>query len=116
MSDPERQRPGETQLTLTERAAKTFAKLAQSLRDGGHAPEKVAHFVNRLVFCMFAEDVGLLPDDMFTRMLTQVHRQPEKFEAGARKLFGAMPTGGQVGFEDVEWSTAGCSRTTPRFP
>jgi len=55
MSDPERLRPGETRQKLTERAAETFAQLAQSLRDQGHAPEEVAHFVNRLVFCMFAE-------------------------------------------------------------
>ena len=104
MSDPERLRPGETRQTLTERAATTFAELAQSLRDRGHAPEEVAHFVNRLVFCMFAEDVDLLPADMFTRMLTQARSQPEKFVVGARKLFGAMSTGGQVGFEDVDWS------------
>ena len=62
MSDPERLRPGESRQALTERAAATFAELAQSLRDRGHDPQAVAHFVNRLVFCMFAEDVGLLPD------------------------------------------------------
>ncbi len=69
MSEPEKLRPGETRQTLTESAAKHFALLAQSLRDQGHAPEDVAHFVNRLVFCMFAEDVGLLPRNMFTHML-----------------------------------------------
>ncbi len=116
MSDPERLRPGETRQTLTERAAKTFAELAQSLRDRGHAPEEVAHFVNRLVFCMFAEDVGLLPDDMFTRMLTQARRQPEKFEDGARKLFGAMSTGGQVGFEGVEWFNGGLFEDDATLP
>ena len=116
MSDPERLRPGETRQTLTERAAKTFAELAQSLRDRGHAPEEVAHFVNRLVFCMFAEDVGLLPDDMFTRMLTQARRQSEKFEDGAQKLFGAMATGGQVGFEDVEWFNGGLFEDDATLP
>ena len=60
MSDPERLRPGETRQTLTERAAATFAALAQSLRERGHEAQAVAHFVNRLVFCMFAEDVDLL--------------------------------------------------------
>ena len=69
MSDPGRLQPGETRQTLTERAAATFAALAQSLRERGHEPQAVAHFVNRLVFCMFAEDVGLLPDNLFTRML-----------------------------------------------
>ena len=42
--------------------------LAQSLQECGHEPQAVAHLVNRLVFCMFAEDMGLLPADMFTRI------------------------------------------------
>ena len=101
MSDPERLRPGESRQVLTERAATTFASLAQSLRDNGHDPQTVAHFVNRLVFCMFAEDVGLLPDDMFTRMLEHARRKPDDFAALARDLFGAMSTGGRIGFEAV---------------
>ena len=99
MSDPERQRPGVTRQTVTERAAATFAELAQGLRDRGLEPQTVAHFVNRLVFCMFAEDVGLLPDDMFTRMLEQARRRPDEFADLARDLFGAMSVGGRVGFE-----------------
>ena len=101
MSDPERLRPGETRQMVTERAAATFAELARLLRDRGHDPQAVAHFVNRLVFCMFAEDVGLLPDDMFTRMLERTRRDPEKFADYASRLFGAMATGGDVGFEPV---------------
>ena len=96
MSDPERLRPGETRQTVTERAAATFAELAQGLRDRGHDPQTVAHFVNRLVFCMFAEDVGLLPDDMFTRMLTHARRNPGRFADYASRLFGAMATGGDI--------------------
>ena len=107
MSDPERLRPGESRQALTERAAATFAVLAQSLRGRGHEPQAVAHFVNRLVFCMFAEDVGLLPADMFTRMLQQARRQPEEFAPMARTLFGAMATGGLVGFETVAWFNGG---------
>ena len=107
MSDPERLRPGETRQTLTERAAATFATLAQSLRERGHEPQAVAHFVNRLVFCMFAEDVGLLPDNMFTRMLDHARRQPEDFAVLARDLFGAMAGGGRIGFETVAWFNGG---------
>ena len=101
MSDPERLKPGESRQALTERAAATFAALAQSLRERGHDPQAVAHFVNRLVFCMFAEDVGLLPDNMFTRMLEHARKRPEEFDALARDLFGAMAIGGRVGFEAV---------------
>jgi len=116
MSDPKRLRPGETRQTLTERAARHFALLAQSLRDQGHGPEDVAHFVNRLVFCMFAEDVGLLPNDMFTRMLRRARRKPEKFADLARKLFGAMSTGGEVGFEDVDWFNGGLFEDDAALP
>ena len=107
MSDPERLRPGETRQAVTERAAATFAELAQGLRDRDHDPQTVAHFVNRLVFCMFAEDVGLLPDSMFTRMLERTRRDPEKFADYASRLFGAMSTGGDVGFEPVAWFNGG---------
>ena len=107
MSDPERLKPGETRQALTERAAATFASLAQSLRERGHDPQAVAHFVNRLVFCMFAEDVGLLADNMFTRMLEHARKQPEDFAALAQDLFGAMSTGGRIGFEKVAWFNGG---------
>ena len=101
MSEPERLKPGESRQALTERAAATFAALAQSLRERGHEPQAVAHFVNRLVFCMFAEDVGLLPDNMFTRMLEHARKRAEEFQSLARDLLGAMATGGRVGFEAV---------------
>ncbi|MDE0680072.1 MAG: class I SAM-dependent DNA methyltransferase [Gammaproteobacteria bacterium] len=107
MSDPERLRPGETRQMVTERAAATFSELAQSLRDRGHEPQAVAHFVNRLVFCMFAEDIGLLPDDMFTRMLKQARGQSDEFVMLAQDLFGAMSTGGRIGFEPVAWFNGG---------
>ncbi len=101
MSDPERLRPGTSRQALTERAAAAFAALAARLRAQGHDPQAVAHFVNRLVFCMFAEDAGLLPDSMFTRMLEHARRRPEEFRDLARDLFGAMAAGGRVGFEAV---------------
>ena len=107
MSDPERLRPGESRQALTERAAATFAELAQSLREHGHDPQAVAHFVNRLVFCMFAEDVGLLPDNMFTRMLEHARKRAEEFTELSRDLFGAMANGGRIGFEAVAWFNGG---------
>ena len=107
MSDPERLRPGESRQALTERAAATFAELAQSLRERRYEPQRVAHFVNRLVFCMFAEDVGLLPDNMFTRMLEHSRKRPDEFTELSRDLFGAMASGGRIGFEAVAWFNGG---------
>ena len=106
-SDPERLRPGETRQALTERVAASFAALAQALRERGHDGHAVAQFVNRLVFCMFADDVGLLPGHMFTRMLEQAQRTPAQFAVLADDLFGVMATGGRVGFETVDWFNGG---------
>ena len=106
-SDPERLRPGETRQSLTEQAAESFATVAQALRERGHDPHTVAHFVNRLVFCMFADDVGLLPGHMFTRMLEQARRTPSDFADLAGDLFRVMAFGGRVGFETVDWFNGG---------
>ena len=106
-SDPERLRPGVTRQALTERAAAAFASVAQALRARGHDPQAVAHFINRLVFCMFADDVGLLPAQMFTRMLQQARRTPADFPPLAGELFRVMATGGRVGFEAVDWFNGG---------
>ena len=106
-SDPERLRPGETRQALTEKAAQSFAAVAQALRERGHDPHAVAHFVNRLVFCMFADDVGLLPGHMFTRMLEEARRTPAQFADLAGDLFRVMASGGRVGFETVEWFNGG---------
>ncbi|MES0006096.1 N-6 DNA methylase [Mesorhizobium sp. M0062] len=107
LSDPEALRPKKSRQELTEEVAAEFAQLARSLRDRGHVPEQVAHFINRLVFCMFAEDVKLLPETIFTRMLEQALEDPSEFERFARELFVAMRAGGRVGFEKVAWFNGG---------
>ncbi len=115
-TDPERLKPAKTRQLLTEEAAQKFAGIAQRLRERGHNAEKVAHFVNRLVFCMFAEDVNLLPDKMFERMLTHAKTTPADFEPHARTLFTAMKSGGMVGFEKVEWFNGGLFDSDDTFP
>jgi hypothetical protein len=115
-TDPERLKPAKTRQMLTEQAAQGFAGLAQRLRERGNNPETVAHFVNRLVFCMFAEDVGLLPNKMFQRMLEHSAKSPQDFEAHARTLFAAMKAGGMVGFEKVEWFNGGLFDTDEALP
>jgi type II restriction/modification system DNA methylase subunit YeeA len=104
---PNNLKPGKTRQELTEEAAATFAGLARRLRERGYEPQRVAHFVNRLVFCMFAEDVDLLPNKMFQKMLEAAHGDPDDFPLHARTLFAAMRSGGLVGFERVEWFNGG---------
>lgn len=107
LSNPNRLRPGETREAITQQAAETFASLAHGLRERGHNPQTVARFMNRLIFCMFAEDIGLLPDDMFTDMLKGVRRQPEDFVEWTGDLFRAMESGGRVGYKQIAWFNGG---------
>ncbi len=116
LSDPERLKPGKTRQALTEKAAADFAKLAQQLRTRGHPSDTVAHFINRLVFCMFAEDVDLLPNKMFKRMLEHTLARPDDFETMASDLFRAMKAGGQIGFEHVAWFNGGLFNDDTALP
>jgi len=105
--EPERFKPGITREMVTEQAAQAFAGMAQSLRDAGHDGHQVAHFLNRLVFCMFAEDIGILPGQLFTRLVESVRQKPEKLADKLRQLFSAMQSGGDFGVDEVPWFNGG---------
>jgi hypothetical protein len=63
MGDPEALRPQKTPEELTEQAAREFARLALALRDRGHEGQAVAHFLDQLLFCLFARCYGDVIDD-----------------------------------------------------
>lgn len=104
----EQLKPKRSANATTEEVAGKFVALAQNLRARGEHPEKVAHFVNRMVFCMFAEDIDLLPKRMFERMLEASLADPKSFVVNAEALFNAMAfKGGRVGFDAIEWFNGG---------
>ena len=58
--DPEALHPNNDPRYITETAAEKFGQVAEALRErDGHDPALVARFLNRIVFCFFAESVGL---------------------------------------------------------
>jgi type II restriction/modification system DNA methylase subunit YeeA len=105
--NPQALRPGITRTAITKEAAEKFTALAIALRERGHAPQPVAHFLNRLLFCMFAEDIGLLPSNLFTKLVASAQDRPDQFEARSAELFRAMNTGGDVFLENIEWFNGG---------
>ena len=117
MDNPERLKPGQTREALTRDAAKRFAELAERLRGRGHNPQAVAHFVQRLVFCLFADDVDLLPRGLLDRMLATARRDATRFEALASQLFAAMASkGGLIGFEEISWFNGGLFDSPDALP
>ncbi len=99
--DPAHFESSETRESVTQRMAGEFAQLADRLRGTGHEPPQVAHFLIRLLFCLFAEDAGLLPDSLFSRLVARTRRQPDVFGAQLRQLFAAMAGGGWFGVDQV---------------
>lgn len=93
-ANPDALRPGQTSEGVTEEAARKFAYLADGLRERGVDPQEAAHFLNRLLFCLFAEDVGLLPKKLFGEVLQATRRDPELFARYVRELFESMVGGG----------------------
>jgi type II restriction/modification system DNA methylase subunit YeeA len=106
-NDPQQLRPGITRAAITEQAAEKFATLAEALRKRGHDPHAVAHFLNRLLFCMFAEDIGLLPEHIFTKLVASSQGEPGKFESRAAELFAAMKDGGDFALNTIAWFNGG---------
>lgn len=100
-TNPETFRSRRTTEAVTREAATQFAKLADHLRAKDVPPDAAAHYLIRLLFCLFAEDIGLLPKSLFTTLVHSGHRQPERFNNQLRTLFGAMSTGGYFGADDI---------------
>jgi hypothetical protein len=70
--------------------------------------EAVAHFINQLVFCFFAEDVRLLPEGFFTRILQQAARRPERCKEYLDRLFTAMEhEGGEFDLTEIRHFNGG---------
>ena len=99
--EPEKLKPGLTSRTVTEEAARRIGEIAQALREKGSAGEEVAHFLDRLVFCMFAEDVGLLPEKLFSRLVEKSRRDPARFGKLVNDLFAVMASGGDFGADTI---------------
>lgn len=100
-TQPEAFRSQETTAQVTQEAAAQFARIAQLLRAYGNPPAEVAHFLIRLLFCLFAEDVGILPPKLFSRLVTRPKQNAAAFRDQLRQLFAAMSEGGYFGVDTI---------------
>ncbi len=107
---PERLHPDRNSEQVTTDAANVFRTIAEDMRRELEAsPERIAHFLTKLVFCLFAEDVSLLPaapnsaKGIFAEIVERTYREPSRFVQYARQLFEAMATGGDVLFQKIPY-------------
>jgi hypothetical protein len=66
--------------------------------------------VVRILFCLFAEDIGLLPEKVFTDLVRHRYKDqtPEQFTRSLRTLFVAMREGNSMfGAHIIPWFNGG---------
>ncbi|MFN4283785.1 MAG: class I SAM-dependent DNA methyltransferase [Alphaproteobacteria bacterium] len=107
-TNPDSWRPTKTHEAVTKDAAAAFAAIAQKLRGRGHDPRVVAHFLNKIVFCLFAEDIELLPDRVFADIVEESVKNVNNFEPLLHSLFRAMrDNNGFFGTTAIPWFNGG---------
>jgi type II restriction/modification system DNA methylase subunit YeeA len=117
-ADPEFLKPQRTTAEVTEKLAQQIGEVARSLqkresvelidaksrREHSVAQRKnlrIARFLNRIVFCFFAEDTGLLPKGIVTDIFKTGGDDPAHFAATLEELFRTMATGGRFGSHKI---------------
>src|SRR5712671_3663364 len=117
-SEPDFLRPQQTTAQVTEHLASHIAQVARSLqsresveladaknRREHHVAQKknlrIARFLNRIIFCFFAEDTGLLPAGLFTEVTKTGLEDPRLFAESLEDLFKVMAKGGRFGSKNI---------------
>jgi type II restriction/modification system DNA methylase subunit YeeA len=112
--NPDFLKPQRTTAQITKALAEKFAQVARSLykresaelADANNRAEvnvahrkslRIARFLNRLIFCFFAEDTGLLPKKLFSELARTALDDPRQFSQALESLFRTMATGGMFG-------------------
>lgn len=111
--NPDAFKPSETQEKITEKTAESFVSFAKNLQEWGkrtYHPERLAHFVVRILFCLFAEDIGLLPDKVFSELVRVRYKDTttDQFLKSLQILFRAMKEGSSTfGSHVIPWFNGG---------
>ena len=117
-TDPLSLDPSKRAAEVTREVSRRLAVVARALETEGHPPKLVAGFLMRCLFCMFAEDVGLLPKGCFTSLLETLRgREPKQSVYALETLWAEMDRGvpfSSTANDASSASTAACSRSAPR--
>jgi hypothetical protein len=113
-NQPEFLKPQRTTAEVTEKLAQRIGEVARSLQkresveliDARSRKEfavaqrknlRIARFLNRIVFCFFAEDTGLLAKNVVTDIFKHGVDDPKHFTEVLEELFERMAKGGTFG-------------------
>jgi hypothetical protein len=118
-TDPHALDPSKKAAEVTRDIAARLAKLAKSLEADGHEPQAIAGFLQRCLFTMFAEDIGLLPEGGFQQLLDRVKSAPQGFPVLISSLWKEMATGTDYStllFQKIAHFSGGLFEDTSALP
>lgn len=96
-TDPDRLDPARISAQVTGIVSAQLAALANSLEQAGNSSERVAAYLTRCLFSMFAEDVELLPKEAFLGLLKTHRKDPATLKEVLHLLWRDMDSGGFSG-------------------
>ena len=100
---PAELRPNRSVDTVTRETADLFQEIVADMEQHNEDPEKLARYLNQIVFCLYAEDAGLLPGAPFSQVVRDHFRNPELFDRAIRNLFQQMAGGGLFGATEIAY-------------
>ena len=86
---------------VTRETASLLQSIVVDMEQRNEDLERLARYLNQLVFCLYSEDAGLLPEGLFSRIVRQHFRHPATFDLAVRSLFAQMATGGFSGADEI---------------
>ena len=92
---------GKSRDNVTTETAALFETLRKDMDDAGYQHQDLARYLNQIVFCLYAENAGLLPKDTFTGLVINLRRDSTQFRVGAEDLFKKMNDGGVFGSQTI---------------
>ncbi len=99
--DPDQLRPGRTVDQVTKETADLFQAIVEDMEQRTDDSERLARYLNQIVFCLYAEDAGLLAGNPFSEIVRLHNHNPQLFDQAIRDLFGKMATGGLFGAVEI---------------
>ncbi len=98
---PDEFRPNRSVEDVTRETAELFRDIVADMERHTGDPERLARYLNRIVFCLYAEDAGLLPDNVLADILTANRQRPDLSNRAIANLFEQMAGGGLFGPHEI---------------
>ena len=99
--DPGAFEPQRTVEEVTRDTALLFGRIVEDMERRGGGGERLARYLNQIVFCLYAEDAGLLRDNLFSDIVRRQYRNPDMFNLAVSNLFDQMARGGLFGADAI---------------